>query len=52
MNDEWIEHDGGACPVDEWDLVEVKVIAGKKTYTFHAGIILWEKVIAYRVVSS
>jgi hypothetical protein len=47
---EWTEHDGGPCPVGEWDLVEVRIAGKQKTYEFHAGIILWENVTHYRVV--
>ena len=48
---EWIKHDGGPCPVGDWDFVEVKIAGRGKTYTFHAGILLWEKVTEYRVLS-
>lgn len=48
MNDEWIEHDGGACPVGYDERVEVEHRIG--IMAAPASILKWENVKRYRIV--
>lgn len=50
MND-WIEHNGGPCPFseDDWVWVEAKFRDGRE-FKGLSTILVWENIIAYRVV--
>lgn len=52
MNDEWIEHDGGACPVDELAEVNAKFANGKvfDLSAFPACLLNWAHITHYRIV--
>ncbi|NRF12471.1 hypothetical protein [Agrobacterium pusense] len=50
-NDGWIDHDGGACPVDE--NLRVEVISAKGwSITSEAWALKWRGVTKYRVVGA
>lgn len=48
MDGEWIEHDGGACPVD--GDVRVEAEGYKAVIEAEAGILKWENIKRYRIV--
>ena len=50
MDNEWIEHDGGPCPVGETETVEVEHAIGLMTAPAH--LLKWANVKRYRVVQS